>query len=139
MTAGKCHVRKGEPAVSAGLIAEPDTWVVTSDGQSYAFLLAECTLVVVEVRMALDDCQRGEKWIGLVEALLLTNNGQICPQASLNPHGSIQPPVGGVSRVSVTLSPPIPKGATSGNFPGSEIISALSGCRGQAIGKPKPI
>ena len=47
--------------------------------------------------------------------------------------------LGGVSEASRTEFIPIPKGAIFGNRPGSETTSPLSGCRGQTIGKPKPI
>ena len=53
MTAGKFHVRKGELAISAGLIAESDAWVLTYASQAHTFLATERALVVVEVSMAL--------------------------------------------------------------------------------------
>lgn len=51
MTTGQENIGDREGAISAGLMTEFDAGVLADAGQSRAWLVTECALVVVEVRM----------------------------------------------------------------------------------------
>lgn len=55
MAAGQGNVRNRKLAVAAGLMAEFDAGMLTRAGQAHTLLVAQNTLVIIEVCMTLDD------------------------------------------------------------------------------------
>lgn len=93
MSTGQEHIRDRELAIAAGLMTESDAGVLTYAGQARTFFVTQGTLVIVKVRVTLGGHGRSEKVYSGRKALL-TVDRQLCPQESLNSHGSKQPPVG---------------------------------------------
>ena len=60
MTTGQENVGDREGAISAGQMTEFDAGVLTNAGQTCAWLVTECALVVVKVRMTLGCCEENQ-------------------------------------------------------------------------------
>jgi hypothetical protein len=70
-----------------------DAGMLTYAGQARTVFVAQCTLVIIKVRVTLGSYGESEKEYGGRQAVL-TVDRQLCPQESLNSQGSRQPPVG---------------------------------------------
>ena len=64
MTTGQGNIGDREGAISAGFVAEFDAGVLANAGQTRTWLVTECALVVVEVRMTLGHCAKNQDMHG---------------------------------------------------------------------------
>jgi len=94
MTARQGHIRYWELAIPALFVTESDAGMLTYACQAHAVFVTPCTLVIVQIRMALDVVTNVSKCATAGKAFIITKDRQVCPQESLNSHGIRQPPVG---------------------------------------------
>lgn len=61
VTTRQSHIREREFAIATSLITESDAGVQTDAGQACTLFVTHRTLVIIEVRMTLDNYEKDEK------------------------------------------------------------------------------